>query len=173
MKGVEHSMENQNRPKLDIPILPLQKFITMFSLILLIGNIAYIIIEWPALPEKFPGHFNAAGEVDRWGSKAEIWILPIIGLILWALLTILEKYPHIYNYINLTQQNAEKQYKYARMLLSAQKLFISISFVYLNVQSIQIAHNKQFGLGNWDLPVFLILILGSIAYYLFKVIRLK
>lgn len=94
-------------------------------------------------------------------------------LLLWLLLTILEKYPHIYNYMNLNEQNAETQYKYARSLLSFQKFFLAFSFCYLSVQSIQIAKGSEFGLGAWELPIFLGIIFGSIGFYLFKVIRLK
>ncbi|WP_147534414.1 DUF1648 domain-containing protein [Bacillus marasmi] len=163
----------ENRPKLDIPFTPLQKLSTIVSFLLLIGCIVYIIIEWPTLPDKFPGHFNAAGEVDRWGSKTEVWLLPTIGFLLWLPLTILEKYPHIYNYINFIEQNAEIQYKYARSLLSFMKFFIAFSFCYISVQSIQIAKGSEFGLGVWELPIFFGAIFGSIAVYLFKVIRLK
>ncbi|NMD70099.1 DUF1648 domain-containing protein [Bacillus sp. DNRA2] len=174
---MDHQKYNQfsppTRPKLDIPVTPLQKLSTIISLLLLVGNIVYIIIEWPDLPEKFPGHFNAAGEVDRWGSKTEVWILPIMGIVLWLPLTILEKYPHIYNYINFTEQNAENQYKYARSLLSFLKFFLACSFCYLSVQSIQIAKGSEFGLGVWELPIFFGVIFSSIVIYLIKVIRLK
>ncbi len=31
-------------------------------------------------PERIPVHWNAAGEVDRWGAKYELWIIPAIQL---------------------------------------------------------------------------------------------
>jgi len=37
-----------------------------------------------AFPERIPAHWNAAGEVDRWGSKFEILILPLLQLLIVA-----------------------------------------------------------------------------------------
>ena len=34
----------------------------------------------PALPDTIPAHFNAAGEVDRWGGKHELLIFPRITI---------------------------------------------------------------------------------------------
>lgn len=36
------------------------------------------IFAFSLLPEQIPVHFNLAGEVDRWGSRLEIFILPIL-----------------------------------------------------------------------------------------------
>jgi hypothetical protein len=43
---------------------------------------AYVWACYPALPERLPFHFNAAGQVDRVGSKGEILRLPTSGLLL-------------------------------------------------------------------------------------------
>ena len=40
---------------------------------------AVCVIALFFLPDKIPAHYNAAGEVDRWGSKYEMLIFP--GLI--------------------------------------------------------------------------------------------
>lgn len=36
------------------------------------------IFAFSLLPEQIPVHFNLAGEVDRWGSRLEIFILPVL-----------------------------------------------------------------------------------------------
>lgn len=36
------------------------------------------IFACPILPQKIPVHYNLAGEVDRWGSRLEILIIPIL-----------------------------------------------------------------------------------------------
>jgi len=48
-----------------------------------------LTVSWAAtlaalavFPERVPAHWNAAGEVDRWGSKFEILILPLVQLLL-------------------------------------------------------------------------------------------
>ena len=45
--------------------------------------IIYLAIIWNGLPNELPMHWNIKGEVDRWGSKSELWIMPFLlpGLI--------------------------------------------------------------------------------------------
>lgn len=38
--------------------------------ILLAGSLAVALAIYPSLPDRIPTHWNVAGEVDRWGSKA-------------------------------------------------------------------------------------------------------
>lgn len=45
------------------------------------------LVVWGDLPERMPVHWNAAGEVDRWGGRAEgAFILPGTTLFMWLLL---------------------------------------------------------------------------------------
>ena len=36
------------------------------------------LFSFSLLPEQIPAHFNLAGEVDRWGSRLEIFFLPVL-----------------------------------------------------------------------------------------------
>ena len=36
----------------------------------------YLAYIWPSLPETVPMHWNVKGEIDRWGSKTELLLLP-------------------------------------------------------------------------------------------------
>lgn len=65
----------------------LQKIIEGLCLALLAGMILLPILFWGRLPDPFPGHFNGAGEIDRWGAKWEIFLLPGTGVFLYLLLT--------------------------------------------------------------------------------------
>lgn len=37
-------------------------------------------LAMPTLPDAVPMHWNAAGEIDRWGSRNEAWMMPLIGI---------------------------------------------------------------------------------------------
>jgi len=56
--------------------------------VLMLLSLAAGIIALPFLPEQIPAHYNAAGQVDRWGSRYETLIFPamtvLIGLIMLA-----------------------------------------------------------------------------------------
>src|SRR5690625_1255473 len=103
-------MNMQKRPKLNLKITPLELILNGVTLVLFIGSMVYLLFVWQSLPSEVPAHYNALGEVDRWGSKWEMLILPIIATVLWIGMTILDMYPHVYNYIILTEENVLFQY---------------------------------------------------------------
>lgn len=66
--------------KIDIEITAYHKIVKMLSLAVLAGTFLSLLVFWNQIPDQIPGHFNGAGEIDRWGSKAEIWVCPVIAL---------------------------------------------------------------------------------------------
>jgi uncharacterized membrane protein len=54
---------------------------TIIALGLVLLPFAYALYLYPTLPNKIPMHFNINGEVDGWGSRESIYLLPsIMGL---------------------------------------------------------------------------------------------
>ncbi|MBC2837941.1 SdpI family protein [Robiginitalea sp. SC105] len=42
----------------------------------------YLALQWNQLPQEVPMHWNARGEIDRWGSKSELWLIPFLTTVL-------------------------------------------------------------------------------------------
>lgn len=38
----------------------------------------YLLAIWKSLPEKVPMHWNIRGEIDRWGNKQELILIPVL-----------------------------------------------------------------------------------------------
>ncbi|WP_029268201.1 DUF1648 domain-containing protein [Virgibacillus alimentarius] len=163
----------KNRPVLKIKQTPIEKILNIIAFVIFLGSILYILFEWSSMPNEVPGHYNAIGEVDRWGRKGELWIVPFVGLVLWVGLSILEKFPHIHNYSNLTEDNAEQQYKNSRLMLNFLKNEILLIFAYINWKDIQVAKGQAESLGIWFLPIFLIIIFGTLIFFVLRSLRLK
>lgn len=51
---------------------------TIFFLLLVSIPFAYAAYLFPSLPYRIPTHFNASGQVDAWGHKSTIFLLPSI-----------------------------------------------------------------------------------------------
>ena len=68
------------------------------------------MINLSALPEKVPAHFNAAGEVDRFGPKVEMIILPIVGAFVAGLMQWIERFPEKHNYPQRLNENNVKEF---------------------------------------------------------------
>lgn len=161
-----------NQPVLHLPKTGVEKMMDSISLLLIVINMIYLISVWSTLPEQVPIHFNIKGEVDGWGGRAVIWLLPTISLILWFGLTMMERVPHFFNFpIEITEKNAAFQYKNARMMSVFLKVEIILFFLYTSWESVHLAKGNEGGLGIAELPILLILILGSIAFFVTRSLR--
>ncbi|WP_339206773.1 DUF1648 domain-containing protein [Paenibacillus sp. FSL K6-3182] len=158
-----------NLPKLTIAKSNLERWHDGISVLLLLSSVIYLIVKWPDLPQTIAIHFNGRGEADGWGSKAALVILPIISFLLFAGLALLRKIPHEFNYMTtITEQNAPYQYKTSILLLSWIKLEIVALFAYVQWAAIQVASGGASKLGIWLLPVILVILIGTIVFYVMK-----
>lgn len=142
--------------------------VNVICLFLLIGVSLYLALFWSSIPGQIPGHYNAAGEVDRWGSKGELLMLLALGWALYIGLTVLEHFPGLWNTgMQVTEQNRERVFRASRALLETQKLWIVATLSYLIFHS-----TRSRPLSPWFLPIFLMLGLGSLAVCLVWLFRI-
>ena len=144
-------------------------FVEVVCLVLLVGVVLYLVVNWNTIPDKIPGHYNAAGEIDRVGDKAELVMLPIVGWLMYLGLTIIEHFPQIWNTgVTVTEENRERVYRIAKNMLSTVKLIMVVNFVYLTFNS-----SKATPLPVWFLPVFLGAIFGSLIFFIVKLVKAR
>jgi len=141
----------------------------------LIALIILPLFYYNQLPEQIPGHFNAKGEVDDYTSKGFIWVLPIIGTALFALLHILSKDKNlkVNGPSHVSPEELDHQRLVGRKLLNALKIVIPVSFLYINYKTILTGLGKANGLGPYFLYIFLIAIFGVIGYHMLDMYKFK
>lgn len=160
------------RPKLKIHMTALDWLMELPGWLLIIVSWVLVIYHYSALPEKIPIHYNAAGEVDHLGSRATIVTLPLIATILFFGMTLLTRYPHVFNYpVNITPSNAGRHYKNSTRLLRYLKTVLPLIFLVILLQTIRIAGREATQLNVWFLPVLVLLILGPLIIYLVRTFR--
>ncbi|PIC89166.1 hypothetical protein CSV71_11525 [Sporosarcina sp. P21c] len=160
------------KPKLDIEKPAVAKAFDVLVIALFAAALVYLVLQWNQLPDRIPAHFGANGEVDRYGSRMELLLLPVIGIVMWVGMWKLEKYPHTYNYLNLRPDNVEIQYRYGVLFMNVMKNISTLLFVFLIWQSIDIALAR---IGSLNMPLLitiLALLFGSMGVYLYKVLKL-
>ena len=141
--------------------------IEIHGLILLTILWLLVIFKYANLADVIPIHYNAAGEADKFGGKNTIFILPVVATILFIGLTVLNKFPHIFNYIReITNENAYFQYTCATRLLRYMKFNIVAIISWITLSTTGDANN----LGGWFLPVAIGLIIIPLVYYGIKVL---
>lgn len=162
------------RPVINIPKTKSEMIFDIIGIVFFSASILFLIVKWSVIPDQVPGHFNGAGEVDRWGSKYELILLPIIGMFLFIFLSLLEKAPHMHNYPKrLNEQNVEQFYLQSRQMLNIVKNLCLVIFAFLIVQIVRVAHGEIESLGFWFLPVFVVIMFGSIFIGVLKQSRIK
>lgn len=138
------------------------------AIILLIGMFAYVALQWNDLPAQVPGHFNAMGEVDRWGDKNEIWTLPAVTAILFVFLTVIAYLPPLLRVPPKEgdPMNWDQVYLDMRNLMILVKIELSALFFFVTYH---VATSAP--LPIWYLPVFLAAVMGTSAIYLGWIVR--
>lgn len=139
------------------------------SLLSLVGVAVYLILAWKTIPDQIPGHYNAAGEIDRWGDKSELIVLPIVSWLMYGLITLIERYPQIWNTgVRVTEENRTEVYRLLKSLIAVVKMFVLLMFGSLSVIS-----SLGLSLPVWFVLGFLALLFGSIAYFIVRLTRLR
>ncbi len=157
------------RPKIKLIPTTADMLVELLGWIVLLTIWGWTFTYYSSLPDTIPTHFNAAGEVDGFGSKASIIGLPVIASLLFIGLTVLNRYPHIFNYPTaITQDNALRQYTLATRMLRYLKLVLALVFGGIELMTIQHATGKAAGPGTWFLPLTLVLVFLPLIYFVVK-----
>jgi uncharacterized membrane protein len=123
--------------------------------------------SWATLPDSVPTHFNAAGVADAWGSKSSLLLFPAVALAMWAGLTVLARFPQVYNYVRaITPENAARQYAMGRTFVIALKAEMAWLFVSIQWMMITTARTGSAGVWSSVLYVWIAVIFGSTAAYM-------
>lgn len=148
------------RPIIKPALSDFDRLLEKISLLALVFLLAYSIISFAYLPDTIPIHFNTHLKVDGYGSKYFIFLLPGLAVILYAGLTLLNKYPHLFNYpVKITDTNAEGQYTLATKLIRLLKAIIIFLILYFTIQIVEAARDRNFSLNFWDIPLIILLII--------------
>ena len=160
------------RPKITLIPTHADKLVDLLGWIVLLAIWGWTFTHFSTLPNIIPTHFNASGEADGFGSKASIIGLPIIATLLFFGLTVLNRYPHIFNYpCPVTQDNALRLYTLATRMLRYLKLVLLLVFGGIEFMTIQNATGKAAGLGVWFLPLTLVLVFLPLIYFVVKSVQ--
>ncbi|MFP7296767.1 DUF1648 domain-containing protein [Neobacillus niacini] len=161
--------QSWKRPKINIPKTASEKIWDIIGYCYFIGTIIFFISVWSILPDQVPGHYNGLGEVDRWGSKWELIMLPIISLFLLLMLQFLERHPEWHNYPSrFNESNAKAFYLLSRKMLNIEKNICILVLQTIHLESIMVALGRLNGLGVWFLPLAFVLVLLPIIVQIIK-----
>lgn len=150
------------------PDTPFQKWMGVLSWLGLAAMAIFVGLRWPSLPEQMPLHYNFAGEIDRWGSRLELLVCPLVGLLLFLVLTGCLHLPQLWNMaVQPTADNRARLYSVTKTLLLWMRLEVLLLFGYLGYATTTLRP-----LSVWFLPVVLLVVFGTIGFYVYQQVQL-
>jgi hypothetical protein len=114
------------------------------------------------------------GEVDRWGSKTELFILPVLGIFIAGFMLLFEKFPETHNYPErLNEENAREFYLASRKTMNQLKNICLMIFAFISFESISIALGWENHLGKWLILIIIVSTAIPIVYGIIKQKKIK
>jgi uncharacterized membrane protein len=126
------------------------------------------IFIYQTLPNKIPTHFNFKGSADNFGSKEEIFILPIIGTVLTLGLTLLNSLLG-----SPTSLKNRRNLEISNRIIRFFRAGIPVIFGLVIYHTMEIAKNETNGLGIWLLISSILILNIPNLYYAIKFISKK
>jgi uncharacterized membrane protein len=100
-------------------------------LVLLSLPFLYLGVIWNELPDRVPLHWNIKGEIDRYGSKSELWLLPVFtSLLIYVILTVVPV-------IDPKKRVAEMGAKFAQLKIVMVAIMSSLAIVIIHTTANQ------------------------------------
>lgn len=168
------TLSKSERPKIKIPLKPFDYALEILAVLGLATLLFLSAFHYGQLPEQIPTHFGADGRPNAFGPKTTLWVLPVLGFVLFSILTFINRCPERFNFtVGITAENAESQYIMATRLTRAMKAIVMLLFAFLVWRTIGIAQNEADRLGIWLLPIVLVTTLGTVFFYIFRSVARK
>ena len=114
----------------------------ILGLALLLGSAVFAAVRFHAMPDQVPIHYDAAGQIDGFGPKASVFVLPVVGLALFGFTFLVDLIAA--NVGSLPAGRADN----VRIALASVRLLLAFAFGYITVRVCLSAP-----LGRWLTPV--------------------
>jgi uncharacterized membrane protein len=166
-----------NRPVLQLPFSSRELLLEVASIAGVVTSIVMLASVWKSIPQTIPSHFDLSGKADAMGSKSFLLFVPRIVVFMYAMLTVISRFPHIFNYpFPVTEDNAERLYRVAREMMAWIKT-LDIWFVTLMYWTLlQVATGHVTGLGASAMigtATFVVVEMGAVGIGIYALYRAK
>ena len=174
-RNIKLSLKRMSKIKIQLTVL--DWLIEILALVLIAAIWGITIYCYSKLPDVIPLHYSVSGKPDVFGGKENIFSLPMLAAIIFMGLTIVNRYPQIFNFpVKITAENVLKKFKEATRLIRYLKLIVTAAFAYYIIKTTKYAGNINGitqGLGVWFLPLAIGILFIPLIYFSIKTFRIK
>ena len=151
-----------------------EKITETFILAVVIATFVYVLLTFSNLPKTVPTHVGATGQVDGYGKKSSLLAMPLLSLITYIGLSILQRFPNVFNYpIEVTENNVDALHSLGIKMIRCMKLFVVLIFAVGTCLFTESAFGRDFPAGYALVAILLVLMSVMIVYYIVKMSKQK
>lgn len=163
-----------HKPKIKLKLTKVDIIFEMIGWLFIVAIWHLTFINYSNLPDTIPIHHYGERQPDGYAGKITIFILPSVITILFITLTIINEFPHAFNYItNITPSNAFTQYTQATRLVRYLKIIIVVVFGLIVLNTTHNTNKQINEIGKWFLPLTVGLNFIPLLYFIIKSYRKK
>jgi len=118
------------------------------SLAILVAVFINLVAHWSELPDRVPRHYGALGNPNAWGTKNGLWVLPVVAVGLYLLLTAASRYQRLINLPVRVDRDLPEVRKLLLTMAICMKAVIMLMFAYISWAGINTALGRAQGLGR-------------------------
>lgn len=161
------------RPKIKPVLTTADKLLNIIALLLVLSLWVLVLYRYNMLPDNIANHIGTTRNLNNNVSMSTIFKLPAIGTSLFIIFSLLNRFPHLFNYpLPITEKNAAKNYALAtRTIRMLNVIFVlSILLMYYNAS----VSAPQSQVGKWlQLLIMLVGPFIAVAYSLIRFNRVN
>jgi Protein of unknown function (DUF1648) len=146
---------------------------TVREVVALAGLVVAIAVVWDfysRLPERIATHFSVEGVANGLGARSTLWVLVGIAVLLYLILSVVGSLQGV---VSLKRPLAPERERVVLAESMAMVGWIKVEvcwmFAYLCLAMVRNGMGLQVGLGWWFLPVTLVVVLGTCAFYMVRI----
>ena len=126
------------------------------------------------LPARIPTHFGASGAVNAWGPKSTIYVLVGIAVVLYAVLTLAQRVPRMFNYpVKVTDENRPRLQLIALGMLRWTKAEMVAMFAYIQWAVVQVGTHHAATMSGAGMVTLLVALLATEAFFIVWMVRAR
>ena len=124
------------------------------------------------LPDRIPIHFDIAGHPNGWGSPSSFIFLPILSLALLLFLTVIARFPSMFNYpVEVTEANRNRMQSLTIDLLTWIRTEIVCTFAMAQWMASHLARHPELATFSFIFLAPVGLILATVAWYIVAMLK--
>jgi uncharacterized membrane protein len=118
------------------------------------------------LPQQIPTHFTADGHADAYGSPSSLFMLPLVALLLYVLMTVVARFPASFNFpVRVTPLNRTSLESLAINMIAWLKAELMLIFAGIQLLILRAARSGQGNISPMMMPIVLGIVFATTLWH--------